>query len=93
MGAPLGVCVNCVAPISKGMYESGQKIETVLATMFSSLAELAGENLAHGARFRNDGRISMIENHELRGFVRKGTTPGGRGLVWLSTDRIRLEVS
>jgi len=36
MGAPLGVCVNCVAPIAKGLYESGQKIEKVLTVMFSS---------------------------------------------------------
>jgi uncharacterized membrane protein YraQ (UPF0718 family) len=35
-GAPLGVCANCVAPIGKGMYLSGTKMETVLATMFSS---------------------------------------------------------
>ena len=35
-GTPLGVCANCVAPIGKSMYESGSRIETVLATMISS---------------------------------------------------------
>jgi uncharacterized membrane protein YraQ (UPF0718 family) len=35
-GAPLGVCANCVAPIGQSMYESGSRIETVLATMISS---------------------------------------------------------
>ena len=35
-GTPLGVCVNCVAPIAKGMYEGGSKMETALAVMFSS---------------------------------------------------------
>ncbi len=36
VGTPLGVCVNCVAPIAKGMYEAGSKMETALAVMFSS---------------------------------------------------------
>jgi uncharacterized membrane protein YraQ (UPF0718 family) len=36
VGTPLGVCVNCVAPIAKGMYEGGSKMETALAVMFSS---------------------------------------------------------
>lgn len=35
-GTPLGVCVNCVAPIAKGIYEGGSKMETALAVMFSS---------------------------------------------------------
>src|SRR5207302_11484425 len=35
-GVPLGVCANCVAPIGKGMYESGASPNTVLATMISS---------------------------------------------------------
>ncbi len=35
-GTPLGVCVNCVAPIAKGIYEAGSKMETALAVMFSS---------------------------------------------------------
>ncbi len=35
-GTPLGVCVNCVAPIAKGLYEAGSKMETALAVMFSS---------------------------------------------------------
>jgi hypothetical protein len=36
IGAPLGVCVNCAAPIAKGMRDAGAKSETALATMFSS---------------------------------------------------------
>jgi uncharacterized membrane protein YraQ (UPF0718 family) len=36
VGTPLGVCVNCVAPIAKGMYDAGSKMETALAVMFSS---------------------------------------------------------
>lgn len=36
MGAPLGVCVNCAAPIAKGIRSSGGKTETALATMISS---------------------------------------------------------
>ncbi len=36
VGTPLGVCVNCVAPIAKGIYEAGSKMETALAVMFSS---------------------------------------------------------
>jgi uncharacterized membrane protein YraQ (UPF0718 family) len=36
VGTPLGVCVNCVAPIVKGMYEAGSRMETALAVMFSS---------------------------------------------------------
>ena len=36
VGTPLGVCVNCVAPIAKGLYEAGSKMETALAVMFSS---------------------------------------------------------
>lgn len=35
-GTPLGVCANCVAPIGQSMYDSGSRIETVLATMVSS---------------------------------------------------------
>ena len=35
-GTPLGVCVNCVAPIAKAMYEGGRSIQTSLAVMFSS---------------------------------------------------------
>ncbi len=35
-GTPLGVCVNCVAPIAKAMYEGGRSIQTSLAMMFSS---------------------------------------------------------
>jgi uncharacterized membrane protein YraQ (UPF0718 family) len=36
IGAPLGVCVNCAAPIAKSMYHGGSPLETSLATMFSS---------------------------------------------------------
>ncbi|VAW70208.1 hypothetical protein MNBD_GAMMA09-2024 [hydrothermal vent metagenome] len=36
IGTPLGVCVNCAAPIAAGMAASGSKIETTLATMISS---------------------------------------------------------
>ncbi len=35
-GTPLGVCVKCVAPIAKAMYEGGRSIQTSLAVMFSS---------------------------------------------------------
>lgn len=36
IGAPLGVCVNCVAPIAQGMFAAGTRTEMALATMFSS---------------------------------------------------------
>ena len=36
IGAPLGVCVNCAAPIAKGLHEAGARLETTLTTMFSS---------------------------------------------------------
>ncbi|CAI2719149.1 FG-GAP-like repeat-containing protein [Nitrospina watsonii] len=36
VGTPLGVCVNCVAPIAKGIYDAGSRMETALAVMFSS---------------------------------------------------------
>lgn len=35
-GAPLGVCANCVAPISLSVYRSGMRTEWALATLFSS---------------------------------------------------------
>ena len=35
-GAPLGVCVNCAAPIAKGLHDSGARLETTLSAMFSS---------------------------------------------------------
>ena len=38
VGAPLGVCANCIAPIGRGMYASGMSTESVLAAMFSSPA-------------------------------------------------------
>ena len=36
IGAPLGVCVNCAAPIAKGMRSAGARVETMLAAMVSS---------------------------------------------------------
>ena len=36
IGAPLGVCVNCAAPIAVGMAAGGTRVETTLATMISS---------------------------------------------------------
>lgn len=36
IGTPLGVCVNCAAPVAKGMHDGGARLETTLATMFSS---------------------------------------------------------
>jgi uncharacterized membrane protein YraQ (UPF0718 family) len=36
VGTPLGVCVNCSAPVAKGMHDGGARLETTLAMMFSS---------------------------------------------------------
>src|SRR5689334_6631226 len=36
IGAPLGVCVNCAAPIAQGMLKAGGRVETALATLVSS---------------------------------------------------------
>lgn len=36
LGAPLGVCVNCAAPIAKGLYSAGSRAETTLAAMVAS---------------------------------------------------------
>lgn len=36
MGAPLGVCVNCAAPVAKGLYSGGSRAETTLAAMIAS---------------------------------------------------------
>lgn len=36
LGTPLGVCVNCAAPIARGMYSGGMRAETVLAAMVAS---------------------------------------------------------
>ncbi|MDE4175209.1 FG-GAP-like repeat-containing protein [Phaeobacter sp. PT47_59] len=36
IGAPLGVCANCVAPIGKGLYASGMRAETTLSAMVAS---------------------------------------------------------
>ena len=35
MGAPLGVCVNCAAPIARGLYAGGVRAETALGTMIA----------------------------------------------------------
>jgi hypothetical protein len=34
--APLGVCVNCAAPIAKGIYSAGARAETTLSAMIAS---------------------------------------------------------
>ena len=36
IGSPLGVCVNCAAPISKGIYDSGSRVEAALSTLITS---------------------------------------------------------
>lgn len=36
IGTPLGVCVNCAAPIAKGMYAGGLRAETTLSAMIAS---------------------------------------------------------
>ncbi|MDF0596641.1 FG-GAP-like repeat-containing protein [Psychromarinibacter halotolerans] len=36
IGAPLGVCANCAAPIGKGMYAGGVRAETALSAMVAS---------------------------------------------------------
>lgn len=36
IGAPLGVCVNCAAPIARGMHAAGARLEMSLAAMISS---------------------------------------------------------
>ncbi|HIE69004.1 MAG TPA: RNA-binding protein, partial [Planctomycetes bacterium] len=36
IGAPLGVCVNCAAPIARGIHSGGAAVETTLAAMISS---------------------------------------------------------
>ena len=36
MGMPLGVCVNCAAPVAKGIHAGGGRLETTLAAMVSS---------------------------------------------------------
>ncbi len=35
-GAPLGVCVNCAAPIAKALYSGGARAESVLSAMIAS---------------------------------------------------------
>ena len=37
IGAPLGVCVNCVVPIARGMHSAGTRLETTLATMLAAV--------------------------------------------------------
>jgi len=36
IGAPLGVCVNCAAPIARGMFSGGARLETTLAVIIAS---------------------------------------------------------
>lgn len=36
MGAPLGVCVNCAAPIAQGLYRGGARAEATLSAMLAS---------------------------------------------------------
>jgi hypothetical protein len=36
IGMPLGVCVNCAAPIARSLHDSGTRLETTLVTMISS---------------------------------------------------------
>jgi len=36
IGTPLGVCVNCAAPIARGMYSAGLRAETTLSAMVAS---------------------------------------------------------
>ncbi|MFT6073187.1 MAG: uncharacterized membrane protein YraQ (UPF0718 family) [Yoonia sp.] len=36
IGAPLGVCVNCVTPVAQGIHNAGARLETTLAMMLSS---------------------------------------------------------
>ena len=36
IGAPMGVCANCAAPIGKAIHAAGGRAETMLAAMFSS---------------------------------------------------------
>jgi len=36
IGTPLGVCVNCAAPIARGMYSGGLRAETTLSAMIAS---------------------------------------------------------
>lgn len=36
IGAPLGVCVNCAAPIAQGLHSAGSRLETTLAALVAS---------------------------------------------------------
>lgn len=36
IGAPLGVCVNCAAPIAQGLHNAGTKLETTLSALIAS---------------------------------------------------------
>ena len=36
LGAPMGVCVNCAAPIAQGLHTAGMRLETTLAALLSS---------------------------------------------------------
>jgi hypothetical protein len=53
IGAPLGVCVNCAAPIAKGIYHAGARAETTL----SATGPRAGTAACRGRR-RSTGSSS-----------------------------------
>lgn len=36
IGAPLGVCVNCAAPIAKGLHKAGTRFETTIGALIAS---------------------------------------------------------
>ena len=36
IGTPLGVCVNCAAPIARGLHSAGMRLETTLSALVSS---------------------------------------------------------
>ncbi|GAA4644403.1 hypothetical protein GCM10023115_23630 [Pontixanthobacter gangjinensis] len=36
IGTPLGVCVNCAAPIARGLHSSGMRLETTLSALVAS---------------------------------------------------------
>lgn len=36
MGAPLGICVNCVAPVARSLHAAGTSLQTTLSTLIAS---------------------------------------------------------
>ena len=64
MGAPLGVCVNCAAPIARGLYAGGVRAETTL-----SATALSGKRLA-----RNSGMVSALPRASVCSRRRGATT-------------------